>query len=299
MSDKNPKPLSPAEEQQLQELLQAIRNQQASWLVKGEALFKIDAAKLWRGSSSSLSDCAAKYLDMSPAETSQCLHGYKMYTVLVEAGFKDGDLPANEGQVRSLLRLKEGKEPDGEKIIKAWTRVLESHGQERITATRIRETLDALFGAKPNRTPQPERPERLDDPEAALDPELVKEPTTLVSPPPAVKSEPRRTAPPKQPAKSDPAPESKKAKRKTLTISLPPFVEGKKLTASVRFDGSVEVAESLKQCLAPDEINEEEDGYDAIKTSDDARELLTALRTWIGKNADTVKYPIIVVIDEN
>ena len=298
MSDKNPKPLSPAEEQQLQELLQTIRNQQASWLVKGEALFKIDAGKLWRGSSSSLSDCAAKYLDMLPPETSQYFNGYKIHKVLVEASFKD--LPANEGQIRELLRLKKGKEPDREKVIKAWTRVLEQLGQERITANRIRETLDALFGEKPKRRPQPEPSDR---PDLAEMPELtglVQEPTIKVPPPPAApKAEPREIAPPKKLVKSDTAPESKKAKRKTLTISLPPFVEGKKLTASVRFDGTVEVAESLKQCLAPDEMNEEEDGYDAIKTSDDAREILSGLRSWVGRSGDGIKYPVIVAIDEN
>jgi hypothetical protein len=292
MSDKNPKSLSPDEEKQLQELIEAIRNQQASWLIKGKALFTIDAGKLWRGCSSSLSDFAAKFLDMLPAETSQYFNGYKIHTLLVESGFKD--LPANEGQVRELLRLKEGKEPDREKVVKAWTRVLEQHGPERITATRIRETLDALFGEKRTRTPQPEPSDR---PDLAEMPELtglVQEPTIKVPPPPAApKAEPRKTALPKE------AVEPKKAKRETLTISVPPFVEGKKLTASVRFDGSENIAESLRKCLAPDEVNEEEDFYDFIKSSDDARELLTALRTWIGKNADTVKYPIIVVIDEN
>jgi hypothetical protein len=291
MSDKNPKPLSPAEEKQLNALTEAIRHQQASWLVKGEALFTIDEGKLWRGCSSSLSDFATKFLDMSPAETSQCLHGYKVHTLLVEAGFKD--LPANEGQIRELLRLKEGKEPDREKVIKAWTRVLEQHGQERITATKIQETLDGLFGEKPKRTPQPKPSERPDSAEVPELTGLAKEPATKVAPPAPPKSEPRRTAPPKKAA------EPKKAKRETVSISLPPIVEGRKLTASVRFDGSEEVAGSLRDCLAPDEVNEEEDGYDFIKSSDDAREVLSAVRTWIGKNADTVKYPLIVVIDEN
>jgi hypothetical protein len=215
MSDENPKPLSSAEEKQLEKLTAAIQEQQASWLAKGEALYKIDAGTLWRGRSSSLSDFTAKNLDMSPAETSQCLHGYKAYRVLAKAGFKD--LPANEGQVRELLRLKEGKEPDREKLIKAWTRVLEQQGHERITAARIRENLDALFGEKPIKA----QSERQDTACIAARPEVDRTP-------------PPKTTTGKQPTKSVVSSTPKKKLNNEPSFQcLPDF----QYTVHVQFDG--------------------------------------------------------------
>jgi len=152
-------PLNAAEQMKFEQCEEALKNNLGSFRLIGRALKAIKDDRLYREKFKRFEDYCAQQWGLSDKYAYRLIQAYEVYVGLrKDSTIGEQNLPANESQIRPLLRLETDKQAA------AWNQVVKSANGKRVTAEMVEDVVNAKLGngdAKPKLSPTKQKLDKI------------------------------------------------------------------------------------------------------------------------------------------